>query len=643
MSLLPHRGRGRPTALRRIGALLAGAVVASLLTAAPALADEPEPPVPMVSVVSVADSQYGLAADRSAVYQRSSAGPGWNRVGGPAKDIYAGGAGLFATNPDTGDLYRYDGTPQGWTPIGGPGADFAVTDDRVYGLAPDQSGIYQWSQDAPVWTRIGGRAKDIYANGADLFATDPDTGAVSRYGGEPPAWTAVSPAAPSEAQRRIRQRPAPAQHEQPQPQAPQGAPLSTPTTPPASEISDPPNGPSDRTPDADHPSDLAVTAEDDLYVLAADHSAVWKRNGTQWDAISSRATAVYAGRLGVFMVDPDTGLINKYNSEAKRWDPIGGGTGQFAVTGGSLYRLTADGIGEWRGDTWTRIGGPAENIYAGGAGLFATDPITGEIRKYDGEPDRWTEVGGPGAAFAVSDKHLYGLTPDRTAVHQWNDDTGDWTRIGGPAENIYAGGAGLFATDPITGKIRKYDGEPDRWTEVGGPGASFAVSDKHLYGLTPDRTAVYQWNDEDGTEARWTPVADGLPGAAAPASRTPFWNKNVKCSQTDPDGRKIPTRLGNHELGWNHFTGRHNIRQCKVIDAALAGKVDKVEQNGTRLTYLGKAFNSSGQVVDITVIVQYAQATADNRYDAGPGQKIGVITAYCNKVKNNKCPNWVNQ
>lgn len=67
-------------------------------------------------------------------------------------------------------------------------------------------------------------------------------------------------------------------------------------------------------------------------------------------------------------------------------------------------------------------------------------------------------------------------------------------------------------------------------------------------------------------------------------------------------------------------------------------KPDKV--SGTRLEYWGYAING-GRQVKIIVIAQYAQKTADGRYDAGRGQKIGVITAYCKGM--NKCPDWVNE
>lgn len=64
-------------------------------------------------------------------------------------------------------------------------------------------------------------------------------------------------------------------------------------------------------------------------------------------------------------------------------------------------------------------------------------------------------------------------------------------------------------------------------------------------------------------------------GSVTNASAGPYWNKKTKCEQTDPEGRVIPTRYGNGDLGWNHFSGKHNIKKCRIINAAVAGKVDK--------------------------------------------------------------------
>ncbi|MFF8646608.1 hypothetical protein ACF062_38345, partial [Streptomyces sp. NPDC015345] len=94
----------------------------------------------------------------------------------------------------------------------------------------------------------------------------------------------------------------------------------------------------------------------------------------------------------------------------------------------------------------------------------------------------------------------------------------------------------------------------------------------------------------------------------------------------------------NSELGWKHFSGSHNIKKCSVVNTAL--KNHPVSRAGSRLTYEGFVVGEEGHI-KVIAIVQYARKTSDGRYDAGRGEKIGVITAYCEGV--NKCPAWVNQ
>jgi hypothetical protein len=132
---------------------------------------------------------------------------------------------------------------------------------------------------------------------------------------------------------------------------------------------------------------------------------------------------------------------------------------------------------------------------------------------------------------------------------------------------------------------------------------------------------------------------------AAPARPLPVvphpWDKRVKCQTGDPEGRHIVTRYGNSELGWHHFTGRHNIKKCSTLYAALHGRVDRNDHHG-HLEYDGVVVETGPRPrqVKFTVVVQYTRKTTDGRYDAGRGQKIGVITAYCHNQPGNKCPAW---
>ncbi len=570
------------------------------------------------------DHLYGLNPDRTAVYEWTGTGTDWVKVGGPAQDLYAGGAGLFATNWDTGRIYKYNDQPDQWSETGNAGAEFAVTGDHLYGLNPDRTAVYEWNGTGIDWTRIGGPAQNLYAGGAGLFATNPDTHNIYKYNGQPDGWDHAGEAGSSFAVGDVRlyglapdgnsvhqwngqgtdwaslgAPVAPAAPRAEQPQASASSPA--PTTP---EPQDDPEPEGAQAPSADAPAEgdgtatsLAVTAKDELYMLAVDQSGVWHREQDGWRQLSGPAMAVYAGRIGVFATNPDTGLINKYNDGSdgsSPWGPISDAGGDFAVSGDSLYHLPANhsGVAEWHGDTWTQIGGPAKNIYAGGAGFFATNRETGHIYKYDGRPDQWTEVGGPGATFASGHDRLYGIATDHSAVYEWSGKGTTWTRIGGPAGNIYAGGAGLFATHPDTGHLYKYEGQPDQWTEVGGPGATFAVSDTHLYGLSPDHSTTYQWN---GTGTDWTRIG----GPADPIQEQldeKLLNENCppgqNCLQEYRDAKKILEtsvtdwmKVNGYEASLNTL-GINTILEC-VKDHDFSSCIEALADAGQTLLGVG--------------------------------------------------------
>ncbi|TGB16028.1 hypothetical protein E2651_00825 [Streptomyces sp. MZ04] len=171
---------------------------------------------------------------------------------------------------------------------------------------------------------------------------------------------------------------------------------------------------------------------------------------------------------------------------------------------GSVYALASDhsGVYQWSGvgTHWYRIGGPAQKLYAGSAGLFAVSPETGRVHEYEGSPDKWSDLGDGGAALAVG-RELYRLSGDRSAVHEWNGST--WVPlggIGGPVKELYAGHAGLFAVGAETGRVHAYGGAPDKWSDLGDGGAALAVSGE-LYRLSGDRSAVHEWNGSD-----WVPI-----------------------------------------------------------------------------------------------------------------------------------------
>ena len=76
-----------------------------------------------------------------------------------------------------------------------------------------------------------------------------------------------------------------------------------------------------------------------------------------------------------------------------------------------------------------------------------------------------------------------------------------WTFIGGPAATLYGGGYGLFTISPVTGVINRYVN--GGWQQIGGPGAAFAVTGDAVYGLSTDRSAVWQYS---GSGQGWSQI-----------------------------------------------------------------------------------------------------------------------------------------
>lgn len=187
----------------------------------------------------------------------------------------------------------------------------------------------------------------------------------------------------------------------------------------------------------------------------------------------------------------------------------------------SLYALSPnkDGVWEWQGgQSWRKVGGPAAELYAGSAGVFATSPVNGDIFRYNGTPDSWTKVGGPGTTFAMSGGHLYGLSPNRSGVWEWQSGE-TWTQVGGPAHWLYGSTVGLFATAPGNGDIFRFNNTS--WSKVGGPGRTFVANNSGLYGLSPNGSAVWHWTggqswEHIGGAAGWLAGGAGVLLATQP-------------------------------------------------------------------------------------------------------------------------------
>lgn len=284
------------------------------------------------------DTVYALAPDDSYVAEWMGLSSGWTIIGGPAKEVYAGSAGVFEIDA-SGNIWMYNGTPYSWTEIGGPGAEFAEGAGHLYGLGPNGAYVAEWNGTPNSWTTIGGPAKNIYAGPDGLIATAPDgsTGDVWKYNGTPNDWTDIG-------------------------------------------------GPGD---------DFAVgdgaiyrigppsTGGDDAVMVAS----VWTA-GTTWTPIFTDGPGdglddLIAGYAGVYMrwiSDTSAGGFLEYNGTPNSWTTIGdvdydspypdaeSRTSLYAFVDDPVYANQVDSVDIYDGtpDDWTVIGGPADIPLAAG-------------------------------------------------------------------------------------------------------------------------------------------------------------------------------------------------------------------------------------------------------------------------------------
>ena len=261
---------------------------------------------------------------------------------------------------------------------------------------------------------------------------------------------------------------------------------------------------------------LSVTFSPILAPTAVEVGGIPQASVGTWKQIGGRAGTILAGSFGVVATDPATGNLFHYLNTPNQWAQIGGPGATFAMdNGGHLYGLSPNKsavyqyTGNGRNNQWRQIGGPASQIYAGAFGVVATYPKTGNLFHYLNTPNQWAQIGGPGATFAMDNgDHLYGLAPNKSAVYQYtgNGRNNQWRRIGGPATQIYAGTFGVVATYPKTGDLFHYLNTPNQWAQIGGPGAMFTMDNgAHLYGLAPNRSAVYQYTG-NGRNNQWIQI-----------------------------------------------------------------------------------------------------------------------------------------
>ncbi|WP_412079464.1 phospholipase A2 (plasmid) [Streptomyces xanthophaeus] len=263
-----------------------------------------------------------------------------------------------------------------------------------------------------------------------------------------------------------------------------------------------------------------VTAGNTIYGLAASHQGVyeWSGVGGHWNQVFGPAKKIHSGGGTLYATDqagnpwkfdPQLGHAARYGA----WTQIGGPGLDFVATDQSFFGLGPDRkVHQYQGKPgqWQTVRSQATAQIYGGHTLLATASATGNVSKYDGKAEKWTQIGGPGLQFASTDRNIFGLGPDRK-VHRYQGKPGQWQTVRSQATGQIYGGGTLFATDTsaghATGDVSKYDGKAEKWTKIGGPGATFTTNGDRIYGLSPDRKAVFQYTGKPGN---WTSLGAPL-------------------------------------------------------------------------------------------------------------------------------------
>ncbi|MFG2334687.1 phospholipase A2 [Streptomyces sp. NPDC048604] len=294
------------------------------------------------------------------------------------------------------------------------------------------------------------------------------------------------------------------------------------------------------------PGAQVVTSRGNVYRLSADRStvSVWTGRGTDWTPIGGPWQTLYAGGAGLFATSQSDGSIHQYDQQTGQWKRVGDPGAEFAVGTQELYGLAPDRSAVWAltvklpagAQTWPKakvgewrpVGGPAQRILAGRAGLFRIDPGTGDISRHSGLS--WTVVGGPGADFAVG-RRLFGVSPDRSAVHRYISDDNAWRNTGAGfmtvpeklkrVEELLQGGLGEFnrAREAVLEK-----GEPDIYGFNWGANGCNAIKDRLKYAGIDFRPACVRHDfgyrnyreilNEDGFRGGVPGLFDGSPKSA---------------------------------------------------------------------------------------------------------------------------------
>lgn len=161
-----------------------------------------------------------------------------------------------------------------------------------------------------------------------------------------------------------------------------------------------------------------------------------------------------------------------------------------------------------------------------------------------------------------------------------------------------------------------------------------------------------EYSERFGAERMSEPVQPVPEGArvepasfeSRPAQPGPAWSQTIRWTFIDREGTDGVTREGNSEIGYAHYAARHNLFSDRPIAAAIQDTVPVQPPEGFRREYQSVLTNQIGTRIAVIRVIHWDNfVTNDGRYVAADGRPIGTISAFCENVPQNRCPNEVNQ
>jgi hypothetical protein len=107
----------------------------------------------------------------------------------------------------------------------------------------------------------------------------------------------------------------------------------------------------------------------------------------------------------------------------------------------------------------------------------------------------------------------------------------------------------------------------------------------------------------------------------------------------DLAGRTLPTRHGDNNLGYLHYSQPHNVITERPTRTAYQDNSPNVIL-GTHLEYLASVTNGASIQITFRAVQEQSNMTSDRVYRTPDGTPIGTITAYCDGMQ--RCPDFIN-